>query len=93
MKLSDLRCSRLRVFVFGQSNILYRPKNQLLGADFSREELFRNSSDIVKLYKRFCALDFPTVRLGTNCENIFRKQTGNVFVFTICFDVGLSVLC
>ena len=47
MKLSDLRCSRLRVFVFGQSNILYRPKNQLLGADFSKEELFWNGSDVV----------------------------------------------
>ena len=54
MKLSDLRCFRLRVFVFGQSNILYMPKNQLLGADFSKEELFRNGSDVVKLYKRFC---------------------------------------
>jgi hypothetical protein len=29
------------------------------------------------------------LRLGTNCENIFGKQIGNVFVFTICFDVGL----
>jgi hypothetical protein len=29
------------------------PKNQLLGADFSKEELFRNSSDVVKLYKLF----------------------------------------
>ena len=33
------------------------------------------------------------LRLGTNCENIFGKQIGNVFVFTICFDVGLAVLC
>ena len=54
MKLSDLRCFRLRVFVFGQSNILYMSKNQLLGADFSKEELFRNGSDVVKLYKLFC---------------------------------------
>jgi hypothetical protein len=35
MKLSDLRYSRIRVFVFGQSNVWYRPKNQFLGADFS----------------------------------------------------------
>ena len=55
MKLSELRFSRLRVFVFGQSNILYMPKNQLLGADFSKEELFRSGSDVVKLYKLFCA--------------------------------------
>ena len=53
MKLSDLRCFRLRVFVFSESNILYMPKNQLLGADFSKEELFRNGSDVVKLYKLF----------------------------------------
>jgi len=33
------------------------------------------------------------LRLGTNCENIFGKQIGNVFVFTICFDVCLAVLC
>ena len=53
MKLSDFRCFRLRVFVFGQSNILYMPKIQLLRADFSKEELFRNGSDVVKLYKLF----------------------------------------
>jgi hypothetical protein len=53
MKLSDLRCSRLRVFVFGQSNILYRPKNQLHGADFSKEELFRNGSDHSKIVQTF----------------------------------------
>ena len=35
---------------------------------------------------------FP-ITVGTNCENIFGKQIGNVFVFTICFDVGLAVLC
>ena len=34
-----------------------------------------------------------SLRLGTNCGNIFGKQVGNVFVFTICFDVGLAVLC
>ncbi len=33
------------------------------------------------------------IRLRTNCGNIFGKQIGNVFVFTICFDVGLAVLC
>ena len=33
------------------------------------------------------------VRLRSNCGNIFGKQVGNVFVFTICFDVGLAVLC
>ena len=55
MKLSDLRCFRLRLFVFGQSNILYMPKNQLLGADFSKEELFWNGSDVVKLCKLFFA--------------------------------------
>ncbi len=53
MKLSDLRCFRLRVFVFGQSNILYMPRNQLLGADFSKEEFFWNGSHVVKLYKLF----------------------------------------
>jgi len=53
MKLSDFRSFKLRVFVFGQSNVLYMPKNQLLGADFSKEELFRNGSDVVKLYKLF----------------------------------------
>ena len=26
-------------------------------------------------------------------KNIFGKQIGNVFVFPICFDVGLAVLC
>jgi len=36
---------------------------------------------------------FMKLRLGTNCGNIFGKQIGNVFVFTICFDVGLAVLC
>ena len=33
------------------------------------------------------------MRLSVYCGNIFGKQIGNVFVFTICFDVGLSVLC
>jgi hypothetical protein len=33
------------------------------------------------------------LRMRTNCEKKFRKQIGNVFVFTICFDVGLAVLC
>ena len=65
MKLSDLRCFRLRVFVFGQSkslvykylvNILYMPKNQLLGADFSKEEIFWNGSDVVKMYKLFVCM-------------------------------------
>jgi hypothetical protein len=71
MKLSDLRCSRLRVFVFGQSNILYRPKNQLLGADFSREELFRNGSDIVKLHKLFCA---PPARTRSSLMGLLRPH-------------------
>jgi hypothetical protein len=31
------------------------------------------------------------VRLQFSCGNIFGKQIGNVFVFTICFDVGLAV--
>ena len=35
MKLSDLRYSRLQVFVSGQSNVSYRQKNQVLGTDFS----------------------------------------------------------
>ena len=35
LKLSDLRYSRLQVFVSGQSNVSYRQKNQVLGADFS----------------------------------------------------------
>ena len=35
LKLSDLRYSRLQVFVSGQSNVWYRQKNQVLGADFS----------------------------------------------------------
>jgi hypothetical protein len=29
------------------------------------------------------------LRLGTNCGNIFGKQIGKLFVFTICFDAGL----
>jgi hypothetical protein len=33
------------------------------------------------------------IRLRFSCGNIFGKQIGNVFVFTICFDVGLAVLC
>ena len=33
--MSDLRYSRLQVFVSGQSNVSYRQKNQVLGADFS----------------------------------------------------------
>jgi hypothetical protein len=32
---------------------LYMSKNQLLGADFSKGELFRNGSYVVKLYKIF----------------------------------------
>ena len=56
MKLSDFRCFKLRVFVFGQRNILYMPKNQLLGADFSKEELFWNGSDVVKMYKLFVCI-------------------------------------
>ena len=35
LKLSDLRYSRLQVFVSGQSNVSYMQKNQVLGADFS----------------------------------------------------------
>ena len=35
LKLSDLRYSRLQVFVSGQSNVSYRQKNQVLGVDFS----------------------------------------------------------
>ena len=34
---------------------------------------------------------FP-IRLRFSCGNIFGKQIGNVFVFTICFDVGLAVI-
>ena len=32
------------------------------------------------------------MRLSVYCGNIFGKQIGNVFVFTICFDVGLAVI-
>jgi hypothetical protein len=39
MKLSDLRCFRLRVFVVGQSNVLYMPKNQLLGVEMESLQL------------------------------------------------------
>ena len=35
LKVSGLRYSRLQVFVSGQSNVWYRQKNLVLGADFS----------------------------------------------------------
>jgi hypothetical protein len=52
-------------------------------------ERFRYS----KIVQTFLCIGLSDRELETNCENIFRKQTGNVFVFTICFDVFLSVLC
>ena len=74
MKLSDFRCFRLRVFIFGQSNILYMPKNQLLGADFSKEELFRNGSDVVKLYKLFCAFGRKIELEARQCHKNMSKD-------------------
>ena len=43
-------------------------------------------------FNPFKTKNFSDVRLRFSCGNIFGKQIGNVFVFTICFDVGLAVI-
>ncbi len=50
------------------------PKNQLLGADFSKEELFRNGSDVVKLYKLFCAFGRKIELEARQCHKNMSKD-------------------
>ncbi len=67
MKLGDLRYSRLE-FSFSvkvMSGKVRKKKSALQSRFFGGRELFRNGSDIVKLYKLFCA-EFDPLSLTTS---------------------------